>query len=93
MDGGISQQQSQGRHSHTSTSFMLRMMGSTDSTTAVGRLRVGRFCTSRAFSWPREEKTLALPSLPNRMTRLSKTARPLISTGRAAPTKASAVMR
>ena len=93
MAGGISQQQSPGRHSHTSTSFILRMMGSTDSTTAVGLLRPGRAWRSSAPLAAWEENTFALPSLPNRMTRLSNTARPVTSTGRAAPTKASAVMR
>ena len=39
------------------------------------------------------QKDVYKRQLPKRMTRLSKTARPQISTGRAAPTKASAVTR
>ena len=85
--------QSQGRHSHTSTSFMLSTIGSTASTTAVGRLvRPGCWSSSPSGRRP-EENTLAAPSLPNRITRLSNTHRPHTSTGRAAPTKASAVTR
>ena len=49
MQGGISvSSQSQGRHSHTSTSFMLRTMGSTASTTAVGRLRAAEILLIQA---------------------------------------------
>ena len=89
---GMSKQvQSQGRHSHTSTSFMLRISGSTASTTAVGRLCWGTHWVSLPLS--SEENTLAPLSLPKRMARLLKTARPQTSTGRATPRKASAVMR
>ena len=82
--------QSQGRHSHTSTSFMLSTMGSTASTTAVGRLARSADSSSPPCR-ASEVNTLALPSLPNRITRLSNTHKPQTSTGRAAPTKASAV--
>ena len=86
--------QSQGRHSHTSTSFRFRMMGSTASTTAAGMLlRMGQMAPSELLAGDWDEKTLAVPSLPKRMARLSKTARPLISAGRGPPTMAAAVMR
>ena len=56
-------------------------MGSTASTTAMGLL-------ARCIIWGSgppaaiwEEKILALPSLPNRMARLSKTHRPSTVTG------------
>ena len=67
----------QGR-SQTLQSFMDRMMGSTASTTAVGRLVSSSmlFC-SRSVQVVSEVKTLAAPSLPNRMERLSKTASPV----------------
>ena len=79
--------------SQGSMSFRLRTMGSTASTTAIGRLLRFIICTSGSPTRILEEKILALPSLPKRSTRLSKTASPLISAGREPPTKASAVMR
>ena len=94
MHGGISvSSQSQGRHSQTATSFILSTMGSTASTTAVGRLVLPMFCSSIPSNATSEENTLAVPSLPKRITRLSKTHRPQTSTGRAAPMNASAVTR
>ena len=89
---GISTQpQSQGRHSQTSTSFRLRISGSTASTTAVGRLDWGTHWTW--FSLSTEVKLLDPLSLPKSTARLLNTARPQTWTGRDAPTKASAVMR
>ena len=79
--------------SQGSMSFRLRTMGSTASTTASGRLLRPMPWQSPASGRKREVKILALPSLPKRSTRLSKTASPLISAGREPPTKASAVMR
>ena len=79
--------------SQGSDSRMDRMMGSTEFTTAMGRLVLIRFCSSRSSTRLLEENTFALPSLPNRMARLSNTASPQMDTGRAAPTKASAVTR
>ena len=80
---GISQMsQSQHRFWQQSTSLASRTMGSTASTTAMGRLLRSIICRSRASMRTWEEKILALPSLPKRMTRLSKTHRPSISTGR-----------
>lgn len=63
------------------------------STTAVGMLVVRRAWSSGPSKTASEEKILAEPSPPKRMTRLSKMHRPVTSTGRAAPTKASAVTR
>ena len=84
--------QGQGRQSHTSSSFIPRIRGSTASTTATGAVVLGRRWLSGPHpAW--EEKILAFPSLPNRMTRLSNTASPVTSTGRTVPTKASAEMR
>ena len=97
MASGMSEpsQQSQQSHWHwqESDSFMPRIKGSTDSTTAMGRLFFPRSCWSRPSITALEENTFAEPSLPNRMARLSKTARPEMATGRVVPTKASAVMR
>ena len=88
-----SQQQSQEGPSQGSTSLMPRISGSTAFTTAVGRLVRIRFWASSSPQAMLEENTLAEPSLPKRMARLSNTARPLMDTGRAPPTKASAVTR
>ena len=66
-----------------SSTFMLNAMGSTASATPTG-------CTACAAKGVSEVKTLALPSLPKRMTRLSKTASPVTV---ASPGKASPVTR
>ena len=68
-------------------------MGSTASTTAMGVLDRCIIWGSGSPARISEEKILAFPSLPNRMARLSNTARPHTSMGRAAPMNASAVIR
>lgn len=62
------------------------------STCAVGRLLPIRSWQLHTLG-ESELKDLAPPSLPNRMARLSNTARPHTSMGRAAPMNASAVIR
>ena len=58
-----------------------RTIGSTASTTASGRLDRRSMGISGSPERNLEEKILALPSLPNRMARLSKTHRPSTVTG------------
>ena len=83
MQLGISQMsQSQQRLSQHSTSLASSTMGSTASTTATGILLCSRSWRSMPSTRTLEEKILALPSLPKRMMRLSKTHRPSTSTGR-----------
>ena len=73
---------SQQRMSQHSTSLASSTMGSTASTTATGRLLCSSICRSRPSARYWEEKIFAPPSLPKRITRLSKTHRPSTSTGR-----------
>ena len=58
-----------------------RTMGSTASTTAMGTLERRASWASGSPARSSEEKILALPSLPKRMARLSKTHRPSTVTG------------
>ena len=67
-------------------------MGSTASTTAVGRSLVSTMSSVSSAQPAMEVKDFAVLSLPNRMARLSKTARPLICIGRVQPVKASQVI-
>ena len=86
MKAGISvRPHSQHRGLQPSSTRVSSTMGSTASTTAVGRLvriRPGISSSSMTVS---EEKILALPSLPNRMQRLSNTHRPSAPAHRGVP--------
>ena len=83
MNAGTSHRsQSQSRRLQPlSTIRASRTMGSTASTTASGRLDRRSMGISGSPERNLEEKILALPSLPNRMARLSKTHRPSTVTG------------
>ena len=77
----------------TSATRVSSTMGSTASTTATGRFVRTRPGTSNSSNTVSEEKILALPSLPNRMQRLSNTHSPSASVYRGVPVHTCSVTR
>ena len=77
----------------TSATRVSSTMGSTASTTAMGRLVRMRPGTSSSSNTVSEENILAFPSLPNRIARLSNTHRPSTSVYRGVPVHTCSVTR